>query len=134
MKATKTKLKSAPFTGALFVLPEATAVFFFGEMLPKSIAKRYSESLSLMCASSLLMFMRLFTPVSFILTKIGQFAADHIGGDVPIPITCQRLQIGDVAVVRFYKLAHRRQGVTVVTATKNHCQKCENWDETPHYS
>ena len=47
------------------------AVFFFGEMLPKSIAKRYSESLSLMCASSLLMFMRLFTPVSFILTKIG---------------------------------------------------------------
>ena len=31
------------------------AVFFFGEMLPKSIAKRYSETLSLVCASSLLL-------------------------------------------------------------------------------
>ena len=49
------------------------AVFFFGEMLPKSIAKRYCEPLSLVCASSLWMFMRLFTPISFVLTKIGQF-------------------------------------------------------------
>ena len=63
------------------------AVFFFGEMLPKSIAKRYSESLSLMCASSLLMFMRLFTPVSFILTKIGQFAAGQVGGEEEVSVT-----------------------------------------------
>ena len=63
------------------------AVFFFGEMLPKSIAKRYCEPLSLMCASSLWTFMRLFTPVSFILTKIGQFAADHIGGEEEVSVT-----------------------------------------------
>ena len=63
------------------------AVFFFGEMLPKSIAKRYCEPLSLMCASSLWFFMRLFTPVSFILTKIGQFAADHVGGEEEVSVT-----------------------------------------------
>lgn len=63
------------------------AVFFFGEMLPKSIAKRYSEALSLTCASSLLLFMQLFTPVSFILTKIGQFAASLTGEVEEVSVT-----------------------------------------------
>ena len=54
-------------------------VFFTGEMLPKSIAKRYCEPLSLATASSLLFFMRIFTPVSFVLTKIGQGAAKVFG-------------------------------------------------------
>ena len=63
------------------------AVFFFGEMLPKSIAKRYSETLSLACASSLLLFMQLFTPISFILTKIGQFAASLTGEVEEVSVT-----------------------------------------------
>ena len=67
------------------------AVFFFGEMLPKSIAKRYSETLSLACASSLLLFMQLFTPVSFILTKIGQFAASLIGEVEEVSVTEEEL-------------------------------------------
>ena len=67
------------------------AVFFFGEMLPKSIAKRYSESLSLACASSLLLFMQLFTPVSFILTKIGQFAASLTGEVEEVSVTEEEL-------------------------------------------
>ena len=67
------------------------AVFFFGEMLPKSIAKRYSEALSLTCASSLLLFMRLFTPVSFILTKIGQFAANLAGLEDEVSVTEEEL-------------------------------------------
>ena len=67
------------------------AVFFFGEMLPKSIAKRYSETLALACASSLLLFMRLFTPVSFILTKIGQFAANMAGLEEEVSVTEEEL-------------------------------------------
>jgi CBS domain containing-hemolysin-like protein len=67
------------------------AVFFFGEMLPKSIAKRYSETLSLACASSLLLFMQLFTPISFILTKIGQFAASLTGEVEEVSVTEEEL-------------------------------------------
>ena len=48
------------------------AVFFAGEMLPKSIGKRYSERLSLGAAGSLCFFMRIFTPVSAGLTAIGR--------------------------------------------------------------
>ena len=80
----------------LAAVPVATiittlAVFFFGEMLPKSIAKRYSETLSLACASSLLLFMQLFTPVSFILTKIGQFAASLTGEVEEVSVTEEEL-------------------------------------------
>ncbi|MBP3654801.1 MAG: HlyC/CorC family transporter [Oscillospiraceae bacterium] len=72
---------------ALGTIITTLAVFFFGEMLPKSIAKRYSEPLALTCASSLLMFMRLFTPISFLLTKIGQFAAGLSGGEEEVSVT-----------------------------------------------
>ena len=72
---------------ALGTILTTLAVFFFGEMLPKSIAKRYSEPLALTCASSLLLFMRLFTPISFLLTKIGQFAAGLTGGEEEVSVT-----------------------------------------------
>ena len=72
---------------ALGTIITTLAVFFFGEMLPKSIAKRYSEPLALTCASSLLMFMRLFTPISFLLTIIGQFAAGLSGGEEEVSVT-----------------------------------------------
>ena len=55
------------------------AVFFIGEMLPKSIAKRYSERLALATAGSLGFFIRIFSPISFVLTKIGQGLASLSG-------------------------------------------------------
>ena len=51
------------------------AVFFAGEMLPKSIAKKYPERLSKACAKSLRFFMILFYPLSCLLSRIGEAAA-----------------------------------------------------------
>ncbi len=56
---------------ALSTLLTTLAVFFFGEMLPKSIARKYSEGLSLSTASSLWFLMRILTPFSSLLTLIG---------------------------------------------------------------
>lgn len=67
------------------------AVFFFGEMLPKSIAKRYSETLSYMTAGSLLFFMKIFRPISFILTRIGQTAAKKFGQPDEVSVTEEEL-------------------------------------------
>ena len=50
-------------------------VFFAGEMLPKSIAKKYPEKLALLCASFLAFLMKAFRPLSIPLAKIGQAAA-----------------------------------------------------------
>ena len=63
------------------------AVFFLGEMLPKSIAKRYSERLALATAGSLCFFMRIFTPISYVLTKIGQAAAKISGPGEEVSVT-----------------------------------------------
>lgn len=63
------------------------AVFFWGEMLPKSIGKRYSERLALATAGSLRFFMRLFSPISFVLTKIGQAVAKLSGDSEEVSVT-----------------------------------------------
>ena len=62
-------------------------IFFAGEMLPKSIAKKYSESFSLGTAGSLCFFMRIFTPISVVLTAIGNFAARLTKGDSEVTVT-----------------------------------------------
>ena len=62
-------------------------VFFVGEMLPKSIAKKYSERFSLGTAGSLCFFMRVFTPLSAVLTAIGGFAAKLTRGDSEVSVT-----------------------------------------------
>lgn len=62
-------------------------VFFVGEMLPKSIGKKYSERLSLSVAGSLCFFMRIFTPISAGLTAIGNFAARLTPGDPEVSVT-----------------------------------------------
>jgi len=67
------------------------AVFFLGEMLPKSIAKRYSEQLTLVTAGSLCFFMRLFSPISFLLTKIGQGVASLSGKEAEVSVTEEEL-------------------------------------------
>ena len=52
-------------------------VFFAGEMLPKSIAKKYPERLSKATAGSLRFFMFLFWPISSLLTLIGHRNERH---------------------------------------------------------
>ena len=63
------------------------AVFFFGEMLPKSIAKKYSEKFTLANAGVLSFFMKVFSPLSNLLTKIGQSFANMTKGDVEVSVT-----------------------------------------------
>ena len=62
-------------------------VFFAGEMLPKSIAKKYAERLAMATARSLRFFMVLFQPLSVMLTAIGNAAARCIRGEPAVTVT-----------------------------------------------
>ncbi len=62
-------------------------LFFLGEMLPKSAAKRYSERLCLNTAGSLCFFMRFFAPLANLLTAAGQAAAKLTRGDGEVSVT-----------------------------------------------
>ena len=62
-------------------------VFFAGEMLPKSVAKKYSDTLALSCAPVLCFFMKLFAPLSKLLTWRGQSDAKLTPGDSQISVT-----------------------------------------------
>ncbi|MCD8225387.1 MAG: hemolysin family protein [Clostridiales bacterium] len=62
-------------------------VFFAGEMLPKSIAKKYSERLLLACSTSLCFLMKVLAPVSSLLTAAGQAAARFSKEDPQISVT-----------------------------------------------
>ncbi len=62
-------------------------VFFVGEMLPKSIAKKYSEHLSLWCIDLLTVLIALFRPASVLLAAIGNAASRLTKGDPEISVT-----------------------------------------------
>ena len=62
-------------------------LFFFGEMLPKSAAKRYSERLCLHTAGPLCFFMRVFRPLANLLSAVGQAAAKLTKGDGEVSVT-----------------------------------------------
>ncbi len=62
-------------------------VFFFGEMLPKSIAMKYSEKISLSTAGILSFLMTVLTPVSSLLTFIGNTASKLTKGDSDVSVT-----------------------------------------------
>lgn len=62
-------------------------VFFVGEMLPKSIAKKYSEHLSLWCIDLLTILIALFRPASALLAAIGNAASRLTKGDPEISVT-----------------------------------------------
>ena len=62
-------------------------VFFAGEMLPKSIAKKYSEPLALATGPVLRFLMKVFTPLSALLTWIGQSAAKLTPDGTPVSFT-----------------------------------------------
>ena len=63
------------------------AVFFAGEMLPKSIAKKYSEKCSLACAGPLSFLMKLFAPLSKLLAMIGNAASRLTRGEAEKSVT-----------------------------------------------
>ena len=63
------------------------AVFFFGEMLPKSIARKYSERFSLATAGTLSFLMAVLRPLSALLTWIGNTAAKLTKGDPEASVT-----------------------------------------------
>ncbi len=76
---------SGAVTVSTFVM--TLVVFFAGEMLPKSIAKKYSERLSLAVAGSLWFFMTILKPLASLLTAIGNFAAKLAKADPQISVT-----------------------------------------------
>lgn len=66
-------------------------VFFFGEMLPKSIARKYSERLSLYTASVISFLMTVFKPASSFLTAVGN-ALTRSSGESEASVTEDELQ------------------------------------------
>lgn len=62
-------------------------VFFFGEMLPKSVAKKHSEKFLLSTASVVKFFMYIFLPCVKFLTFMGQCVAKLMKGDSEISVT-----------------------------------------------
>ena len=75
----------------LSTIVTTVAVFFAGEMLPKSIAKKYSERFSLGTAGTLCFFMRAFSPAAALLTAIGKAAAKLTKGDGEVTVTEEEL-------------------------------------------
>lgn len=68
-------------------LATTIVVFFIGEMLPKSIAKKYSERLALATADSLCFFMLIFSPFSYVLSHIGEAAGRLMHGGPEVTVT-----------------------------------------------
>ena len=66
-------------------------VFFAGEMLPKSIGKKYAERLLKLCAPPMLVLMKVFGPLSRLLTAIGQAVAGRTKGDGDVSVTEEEL-------------------------------------------
>ena len=87
---TVTKTWGASFV-TLSTLLTTLAVFFFGEMLPKSIARKYSERFSLSCAGTLTLLMAICRPFSSLLTTIGNAAASLTKGDGDVSVTEEEL-------------------------------------------
>jgi len=62
-------------------------VFFAGEMLPKSIAKKHSFNLTLSTAAMVKFFMIIFKPLAILLAHIGQIAANMTGAEAEVTVT-----------------------------------------------
>ncbi len=72
---------------ALSTVITTVAVFFAGEMLPKTFAKKYSERMALATAGSLCFFMSVFGPLARLLTAIGIWASKLTKGDPEVSVT-----------------------------------------------
>ena len=72
---------------SISTLVTTLVVFFFGEMLPKSIARKYSEPISLATAGTLRFLMMILKPAALLLTWIGNSAAKMTKGDEEASVT-----------------------------------------------
>ena len=72
---------------SLSTLLTTIVVFFAGEMLPKSIAKNYSEFFTLRNAGTLKLLMAVFAPLSGLLSRIGRAASSLTRGDAELTVT-----------------------------------------------
>ena len=65
----------------------ALAVFFFAEALPKAVAAKYAESVSLATAGSLRFFTALFRPLYAVFSALGRAIASLTKGDPEVSVT-----------------------------------------------
>lgn len=72
---------------AVSTVVTTVVLFFFAEMFPKSLAKKYSERFALATAASLCFFMRIFAPVSRVLGAVGSAASKLTKGDQELTVT-----------------------------------------------
>ncbi len=63
------------------------AMFFLGEMLPKSIGKKANEKVSLSCSGLLTILMKIFWPFSKLLSAIGNLTARSLGDSEEYSVT-----------------------------------------------
>ena len=68
-------------------LVTTVVVFFAGEMLPKSVAKKLADKIALSTAGALVFFMKLFGPLGRVLTALGQAVARLTPGDAEKSVT-----------------------------------------------
>ena len=62
-------------------------IFFFGEMLPKSIAKKYANRFTISHAGALKLLMTVLKPLSAVLSKIGDFASRLTKDEAELTVT-----------------------------------------------
>ena len=67
------------------------AVFFAGEMLPKSIGKKQPQKVILTCAPLLSFLMKILSPLAGFLTWIGRSVNKHSKADSPVSVTEEEL-------------------------------------------
>lgn len=67
-------------------------VFFAGEMLPKSVAKKKPETFTLAVSGVLLVLMKLLSPLSRLLSGIGRFVSDHLADEKELSVTEEEIQ------------------------------------------
>lgn len=72
---------------SISTLATTLVVFFFGEMLPKSVARKYSLRLSLVLSGLMCFLMTLLHPAAALLTWIGSAAARRTKGDEAASVT-----------------------------------------------
>lgn len=63
------------------------AMFFIGEMLPKSIGKKINVEASLFCDGLLVLLMKILKPVSGFLSAIGKLTLKIVGGPEEVSVT-----------------------------------------------
>ncbi|MCR5592076.1 MAG: hemolysin family protein [Lachnospiraceae bacterium] len=72
-------------TASTFIM--TIAMFFLGEMLPKSVGKKLSEKSSLVCSGLLVVLMKILTPLTFILSGIGKITLKLAGSGDEVSVT-----------------------------------------------